>query len=258
MEDPRKAYWNDKYVKYWQARVEEAGVGESDVLNGDVRTEDDDVYEKIFSDTPFNDGAILDVGCAWGRMFPVYKHYGLSISGVDISKSMIDLAEEQWSDSPVVDALLESSAEELPFDDGEFDNLVCLATFDATYQHKAMTEFLRVTKPGAMIYVTGKNNNYFSDDEPAMAAEIGARSKQHPNYFTDVTNLVSQLTRQGHKVVKAYYFSKRGDFAAMDYRSVLPDKFYEYFIIIERGETYSSLDVISDLYSKTYQSEVIK
>ena len=130
-DDPRKAYWNEKYVQYWRSRVEEAGAGETSIVKGDARTEDDEIYERIFSDTPFNAGNILDVGCAWGRMFPIYMRQNLRVSGVDISAEMIKAANEKWSMHEKVDSLGESSAEQLPFEEESFDNLVCLATFDA-------------------------------------------------------------------------------------------------------------------------------
>ncbi len=253
-EDPRKSYWNNKYVEYWQARVGEAGVGKSSVLKGDERTEDDGVYERIFSEVPFNEGNILDVGCAWGRMFSIYESMGLMISGVDISQRMIELAKEEWGGEASINELYESSAEQLPFKDEAFDNLVCLATFDATFQHQALTEFLRITKEGARIYVTGKNCHYSANDEPAIAAEIGARKKGHPNFFTNVHDMIMQLSSQGHKLVKSYFFVKRGDFSSMTYVEEIPEIFYEYMIIFERGKTFKTLSPFSGRYSDTFRS----
>lgn len=253
-EDPRKAYWNDKYVAYWRARVEEAGAGESAVVKGDARTEDDEIYERVFAATPFNPGSLLDVGCAWGRMFPIFKEHDLRISGVDISAAMIDAAKECWADSTDVDALEEASAEHLPFADGSFDNLVCLATFDATYQHQAMNEFLRVTRPGAHIYVTGKNTRYHIDDKQALAAEVGARGKGHPNYFTRTRELIELMGAQGHELLAAYLFPRRGDFAAMHYIDEISERFYEYFLIFRRGAGYAALPECADLYSETFRA----
>lgn len=256
-EDPRKAYWNDKYVEYWRARVEEAGTGESSVVKGDVRTEDDAAYERVFDATPFNPGSLLDVGCAWGRMFPIYRRNGLSISGVDISSAMIEAARQQWHGGEAVESLQESSAEQLPFSEGTFDNLVCLATFDATYQHEAMTEFLRVTRPGAHLYVTGKNTLYHADDEAALAAEMGARKKGHPNFFTRTSELVSLMADQGHRLRAAYYFPRRGDFAAMNYSAEPTERYYEYFLIFCRGNSYRPLPECSDPYSATFHEVTI-
>lgn len=252
-QDPRKAYWNEKYLEYWRTRVAEAGEGVSSVVEGDARTEGDEIYERIFLDNPFKTGNLLDVGCAWGRMFPIYLGHNLQVSGVDISAAMIESAKEHWKGHEAVASLEESCAEQLPFENGAFDNLVCLATFDATYQDKAISEFLRVTRPGAHIYVTGKNDCYCANDAAALAAEIGARSKGHPNYFTDTKELVEELKRQGHELLATYYFVRRGDFAAMKYESEMPENFYEYFLVFERGNTYESFSTFSSPYSVTFQ-----
>jgi len=254
-DDPRKAYWNEQYLDYWKLRVQEASSGgsKSKVIAGDSITEDDSVYESVFNTHSFNVGNILEVGCAWGRMFPIYKRFGLSISAVDISKAMIDAARETWDGDEKIQTLLEAPAEELPFPDESFDNLTCIAVFDATFQEQAIAEFLRVTKPGARIYITGKNDYYFQDDIEAYNAEVGARKKNHPNFFTNTQLLIQSLEKQGHKIEKAYFFPRRGDFAAFRYCDDLPEKFYEYFIVLIRGETYGAFPIISDSYSKTYK-----
>ena len=252
--DPRKAYWNDQYVKYWHERVDEAGVGKSKIIKGDNKTEDDSVYHTVFQKNPPNPGSVLDVGCAWGRMFPTYDRLSLKITGIDISKAMIEEAREQWANASCVTDLRESSAEELPFPESSFDNLCCLAVFDATFQNQAMSEFLRVTRPGAKIYVTGKNDGYFDEDLEAFNAEVGARKKKHPNFFTNTRKLVTLLEAEGHIIDQAYYFPRRGDFAAFRYSSTIPERFYEFFLVITRGASYSSLPCISDAYSNTFKS----
>ena len=66
--------------------------GPSTINEGDSKTEGDWVYRKLFQDNIFNPGSILDVGCAWGRMFYIYLEYGLSIRGIDISETMVNKA----------------------------------------------------------------------------------------------------------------------------------------------------------------------
>ena len=252
-DDPRKAYWSNQYVDYWRARVEEAGVGESDVVKGDSRTEDDSVYQAIFAKWPLRPGNVVDIGCAWGRMFPMLLEAGLEVSGLDISAPMIEQARKEWSARPGVAALHDASAEQTPFSDEQFDNLICLAVFDATYQDRAMTEFLRITRPGARLYVTGKNTDYPLDDEEAYRAEIGARGKGHPNYFTRTTKLIEALEADGHRVLTRYLFERRGDFAAFSHGDDLDAPFYEYLLVIERGPEASQLEPISDEYSRTFE-----
>lgn len=251
-DDPRKGYWNEAYYKYWKSRVDEAGVGSSQVIKGDANTEDDDVYRALFSTYGFNSGRVLEVGCAWGRMFPLYLAHGLTLSAVDISAAMVGAASERWAGHPDIESIQESPAESLPFDDCTFDNLACIATFDATFQDQALREFLRVTKPGARLFFTGKNDLYHRDDQAALDAEIGARRKQHPNFFTDTRRMVELLQAEGHKVDALLCFPRRGDFAKAAYVTPPPDHFYEYMIVLTRGPVVGDFPPFASEYSKTF------
>ena len=252
-DDPRKAYWNEKYFEYWKSRVEEAGHGKSVIVEGDSNTEDDSVYQRVFDSHTFRSGSLLEVGCAWGRMFPFYLAYGLRTTGSDISHAMVVAARKEWQEKEGIVDIVESPAERLPFADGSFDNLTCLATLDATYQDRAITEFLRVTRPGARIIFTGKNDHYFQDDKEAYLAEMGARDKKHPNFFTDTKHLIDLLSDQGHYIRALYCFPRRGDFARFRYVTTPNDRFYEFLVVIDRGNEYEALPSISDAYSKTFR-----
>ena len=254
-DDPRVAYWDKSYTDYWLSRVAEAdSSGGSDVQQGDAKTEGDWVYEEIFSQSPFKPGNILDVGCAWGRMFPLFLERGLQVSGVDISPSMIKLAQTEYGNHAGIDRIEASIAEALPFESDYFDNLTCLAVFDCTYQHQSLAEFLRVLKPGGRLYITGKSDNYASDDDLAIAAEKGARSKGHPNYFTDVKTMREVMAESGCLELASYFFPRRGDFAEFNYLSAPKDTFYEWCLVWETPQTpvSASFETFSSDYSKTY------
>jgi ubiquinone/menaquinone biosynthesis C-methylase UbiE len=253
--DPRKQYWNETYAEYWRERVAEAGVGDSRIVGGDKRTSSDDVWSGLINDTEFQKGNILDVGCGWGRFFQMYIDKGLTVSAVDISIAMVQAAAEEWRGHSGISSIQEATAEDLPFESEMFSNLICIGTFDATYQEKAMNEFLRVTKPGGLIYFSGKNTNYHFDDEAAHAAEVGARSKGHPNYFTRTYELITDLEKHGHRVAKSYYFERRGDLADMNFQKFMPNRFYEYFIVVKRGDDAGSGSVCAyyDKYSEAFE-----
>lgn len=256
----RKEYWNEKYYQYWKERVDEtqAGGGPSTIVQGDTKTEGDEVYIEIFEKYPFHPGTILEVGCAWGRWFDVYKNYNLLISGIDISSEMIRQVRLKWEGDPAIKVLEEAEAETLPFPNNTFDNLACLAVFDATYQDRALGEMLRVTRDKGFIYLTGKNHNYHDHDQMALNAEIGARSKGHPNYFTDVAGMLKQVTRQGHRLRAAYYFPLRGDFACLHHVSEPPEMFYEYFVIFEKNGDSHFFTPFADKYSRTFSRHQVR
>ncbi len=251
----RKDYWNQKYYEYWKSRVDESGgdAHESRIIDGDAKTEDDEIYESIFAKNPFNPGNLLEVGCAWGRMFRIYKEYEVNIYGVDISSAMIAAAKNTHGNDPQIKDMQESEAESVPYEDDFFDNVSCIATFDSTFQIKSLREFLRVLKIGGRLYVTGKSLNYFSDDQLSLDAEMGARSKGHPNFFTDVPKMLEMLASKGHKVLDSYYFPRRGDFAKNKYLQEIPEKFYEWFLIIEKGSEEIDFEEFAAPISKTLQ-----
>lgn len=232
----RKAYWNEQYLKYWESRVQEANAGgsASRVIENDPLTLQDQVIRDIFLATPPSPGSILEVGCAWGRWFPVFLEQGLQVHGIDISPAMIARATELWNDIDGVVSVQEAEAEHLPFPDGTFDNVACIAVFDATRQHEALRELLRVARQGARIIVTGKNDTYHADDQAAFDAEIGARAKGHPNFFTDTKAMLRQLHEQGHRVLRTLYFERRGDFGVGKAVTTMPARFYEFYVEIEK------------------------
>ena len=251
----RKAYWNEMDYQYWKERVEETKDNStiSGIVEGDAKTEGDEIYIEIINKNPFLPGNILEIGCAWGRWFYLYKEYNLKIYGIDISSVMIQEAKKDWGEDPGVMQLEEAEAEALPFEGNLFNNISCFAVFDATYQNKALSEMFRVSKTGGMIYLTGKNDNYFSDDQLALNAEIGARKKEHPNYFTDVRAMIDQIHQNGHSVISSYFFPRRGDFAELEFQDSLPTHFYEYLLILKKGGENYHFAPFSDEFSKTFK-----
>ena len=255
MNPNRKEYWNRSYLEYWKSRVDETiqPGRESTIIQGDAKTEDDAVYDEVFRMHPPRPGSVLDVGCAWGRMFPLFRRVGLKISGIDISKAMIDQATIDWGTDPAVESLHECEAEKICHDDGKFDNVACLAVFDATYQHLALSEFLRVLRIDGLLFLTGKHDSYPDDDVLAMQAEVGARGKNHPNYFTDTPAMISQLRAQGHEIVATYFFQRRGDFGALQFVRDMPQSFYEYFLVIRKAAPAGAFEPFSSDFSRTFR-----
>jgi len=252
--DDRKAYWNEQYLKYWESRVQEANAGGqgSSVVENDPLTLQDQVIREIFLATPLNKGNILEVGCAWGRWFPMFLEQGLQIHGIDISAAMIARAEELWTGNAAVVAVQEAEAEAIPYPDETFDNVACIAVFDATRQHEALGELLRVSRRGARIVVTGKNDTYHRDDQAALDAETGARRKGHPNFFTDVKAMLRQIEARGHKILRTLYFERRGDFGIGHGTEVAPDRFYEFYLEIEKAADTCEFEPFSSDVSQTY------
>lgn len=105
-----------------------------------------------------------------------------------------------------------------------------------------------------MLYLTGKNDTYATDDLEAIRAEAGARRKNHPNYFTDASGMLKQLEEKGHEIVATYFFPKRGDFGREHFVTEMPETYYEYFFIVRKKTDEYQFNECSDSYSKTFRS----
>ncbi|MDB2324450.1 class I SAM-dependent methyltransferase [Alphaproteobacteria bacterium] len=237
MSNKRADYWNKSYSEYWQKRVAESKTGAnlSSIQDGDKVTEGDEIYFEIFEDFHPVGSSILDVGCGWGRFFPFFAQKGLSVFGIDISFAMLEIFKRNEVPNSSVISPVVAEAESLPYKASSFDNVACLAVFDATMQEKALTEFMRVLKKGGRLYITGKNNNYSSDDVLAYEAELGACRKGHPNSFTDLKLLLDTFVEAGHTIVAQFFFPSRGDFAKKNFHENINMRFYEYFVILEKN-----------------------
>ncbi len=80
--------------------------------------------------------------------------------------------------------------------------------------------------------ISGKSDNYFPDDQEAYIAEVNARKKGHPNYFTDVPFLLEQI-KDYCAIVKESYFLRKGDMLKHKGQESMPERFYEWVILLE-------------------------
>jgi ubiquinone/menaquinone biosynthesis C-methylase UbiE len=247
-----KKFWDD-YVTYWENKVKEA----NEDPEARDKTPDDLLLEEYYRKLGVKPNEkFLDYGCGSCRLFPIYKnntegrninYYGIDISGVPLEHAKNNYAELKVSDGN----LQEFDGVNIPFSDGFFDKIVCYGVFDACNQEHTINELLRVLKVEGTLLITGKNNNYFIDDEAAAVAEVNARKKGHPNYFTDVHSLIEQLEDNDVSVVDQYFFLRRGDFTNNRFVKDIPDTFYEFALILRKGKNTKShkYEQFSDKYS---------
>ena len=92
---------------------------------------------------------ILDVATGTGDVaFTIRKNYNVSITGLDLSKKMLDIAEKKARKLDFRDiTFIEGDAEEIPFDDNTFDILVIsYGLRNLSDYNKGIAEFRRVLK----------------------------------------------------------------------------------------------------------------
>jgi len=70
--------------------------------------------------------SLLDVPVGTGRFIPFYKEFGFSATGADISNDMLSEASNKAAELGFPIELKNDSIEQLSFDDGVFDNVLCI------------------------------------------------------------------------------------------------------------------------------------
>lgn len=246
-----KQYWND-YVTYWENRVKETNE------NKEIKdkTSSDAILEMYYKKLQVNkEDVFLDYGCGSGRLFSIYNkefkgrnnYFGIDISGI-----CLEHATQEYNGLEIGKNLKEFNGINIPFDDCTFDKIICFGVFDACNQEMVISELFRVLKGAGMLLVTGKNDTYFEDDDGARVAEVNARKKGHPNYFTDVHNLKKQLSAHNVEILEEYYFLRRGDFPNNKCTSILTEKFYEWAYILKKENNYRNYEYqkFSNKYSR--------
>ncbi len=251
---PRADYWNGEYFQYWKQRVSEANNGAecSSVVAGDRTTVGDATVEEHLRSLEIRDGqTILDVGCGYGRLIPLLTRKATHVYGTDISAAMIQEARTAYGS--LAAELRVEEAEKSSYPNAFFDRIVCWGVFDATLQAATAREILRLLKPGGRALATGKNADYLDDDEAALVAEHNARSKGHPNFFTDYASFARQLPLCGARILEERFYLRRGDFSANRFTRICPKRFYEYSLIFKKDEwSASSFSSFSSAYSATW------
>jgi ubiquinone/menaquinone biosynthesis C-methylase UbiE len=255
----RRNYWNSVYPSYFIERTAEAdaagvsGAQASHVVSGDkVIAPRDAMWSMLQLLDPKPGLTWLEIGVGIGRSLPYFLGCEPArIVASDISAAMLDECKKRFADPRI--EYLEAEAESLRLPDGTIDTAVCYGTFDATYQREALIEFARVLAPGGKILITGKNDDYLDDDEAALAAELGAERKGHPNYFTDTAKMLELAAALGLSLRASRHFVRRGDLGEQKYSDERPPQFYEYLYVFEkRGEPSPLPDgAISSAVSRT-------
>lgn len=243
-------YWDSSYKEYWIEQVKKS----NENITPRAKSIPGDKVFKGLVQPYFRPGTnCLDVGCGWGRIAESAFQADVNYVGVDISKEMIAAAKNDKSN---FGEFLISAAENLNFKPNTFDFVFSLGVFDCTDQSVALSEMIRVCKLGGYILFSGKNNRYRDDDHEAREAEIGARKKGEPNFFSDYANMRHQLIQNGQVIHDEKCFIRRGDFAFQDFiKFTEKEEFYEYIICIKKCSNKTHLSKFSDMYSENYLNE---
>ncbi len=236
--------FNASYTEYWEQRVNQLSDG-TKIADSDIA----DLFLPLLKIQPHE--IVLDMGCSYGRFFPLLFKYTKHIIGIDIEANAIQKA----ADYPYTQ--LETSAlEKMGFANESIDKAFCWATFDCTEQEQVLIETNRILKKEGLFLVTGKNINYAIKDDVAFIAERNAKLKSFPNHFTDIKKLYDLANDFGFKIEHGFAFSLRGDFGLAKAIPIndknLNEPFYEYLLVLRKIEENKDFsEPICDLFSST-------
>lgn len=95
-------------------------------------------------------GNVLDVACGTGDMIVSLAEQGCTVTGVDISEEMLEVARLKLKG----ERLIVADAEHLPFEDNTFDAVTCaFGVRNFVHMKQGLNEMLRVLKPGGTMVI---------------------------------------------------------------------------------------------------------
>lgn len=101
---------------------------------------------------------ILDIGCGNGRLYDSLKSKSIQYTGIDNNPDFIEIAKNSYSGEKNANFLIADLSDPLPFSDGQFDIIFCVATFHhlagRQTRKNALKEFNRILKPSGYLIMT--------------------------------------------------------------------------------------------------------
>lgn len=104
---------------------------------------------------------VLDVGCGNGYVLRGYAHHGATAVGVDLTRTALGLTRRRFALAGLpAPALVEASAELLPFPAASFDAVTCMGVVHHTPDDaRAIRELIRVLRPGGRLMLMVYHRN---------------------------------------------------------------------------------------------------
>ncbi|GAA2405225.1 hypothetical protein GCM10010191_11290 [Actinomadura vinacea] len=146
---------------------------------------------------------VLDVACGTGLVSRLFHGRVAEVVGVDITKVMAEQAR------PHLDRLVLAPAEALPFEDAEFDLVVCRQGVQFMMLPDAVAEMVRVTRPGGRIVLI--NLCAYGREDAAEYFEILRLRNPVRRHFFLPEDLSDLLREAGCRKVEAHRYRSAED-----------------------------------------------
>lgn len=152
---------------------------------------------------------ILDAGCGSGPLALALRERGARVTGFDASAEMIRLARERLGED--TDLRVLDLAEELPFEDGAFDDVVCSLALHYLEDWSApLRELHRVLRPGGRLILSVEHPmvhklvhpeaDYFETSLWPLEHEFQGRKAVLNIWHRPLHAMVKDFTRAGFRI----------------------------------------------------------
>ncbi len=181
------------------------------------------IFNELLKKSEIRGKTFLEVGIGFGDVSQRATDLGAKITGVDIGAKFVALAKRKMKKGH----FLLASTEILPFKDNSFDIVVCSQVLrHVARPHEAISEMLRVVKPGGTIIITAPNKLFMP---LGMLMSKIQKYKGYENWFYPA-EIGRLFTKNGGKVVAQRYFHPFSDNFILKFlegskyfMSILPD-----------------------------------
>jgi SAM-dependent methyltransferase len=113
---------------------------------------------------------VLDAGCGDGWGTAALAEIGATAVGVDFAPAAIAEARGEHGDKA---SFAEADLRDLPFEDGEFDHVVCFETIAQIAEpEQALDELHRVLHPGGLLLISSPNRSAYPPGNPLHLSEM--------------------------------------------------------------------------------------
>ncbi|MEV7124423.1 methyltransferase domain-containing protein [Streptomyces sp. NPDC093260] len=161
------------------AEYDERIPGEGPTDEGFTQSEYDFVLSKVRAGQK-----VLDIGCGTGRFTVPMAAAGAKVTGLDISRAMLDVTEGKLTAQGLSADLHEGDMANLPFADGSFDvvtSMLALMHIPLEDRERVFAEVSRVLRPGGRFVIGVKNGlfeQFFKGDRFAAVDITDVEGKQ--------------------------------------------------------------------------------
>ena len=135
---------------------------------------------------------VLDAACGIGQWSCALAMLNREVVGIDLNADRISAARQLAQDMPVSKCSFSvGPIEMLDHPDNSFDAVFCYGAFMFTAMSKTLAEFVRVTRPGGLIYLNGNAVGWYAH----LLLDRGLVGGQH-HLIKDVGRAVARTLRR--------------------------------------------------------------